>query len=145
VSSSPATAQSPPPPPGRRKREILGLTGLVVMVVTILVFTAVAITIELAANRGKAFKATVSVLGPVDGSQNQVRLMFRVTNTGTRTGRPDKCEAILFNFSGDRVGVGAVSLKEPIEPGATHNEPAIGTSAEPPVNGTVNCRALEPG
>jgi hypothetical protein len=145
VSSSPATAQSPPPPPGRRKREILGLTGLVVMVVTILVFTAVAITIELAANRGKAFKATVSVLGPVDGSQNQVRLMFRVTNTGSRTGRPDKCEAILFNFSGDRVGVGAVSLKEPIEPGATHNEPAIGTSAEPPVNGTVNCRALEPG
>jgi hypothetical protein len=145
VSSSPATAQSPPPPPGRRKREILGLTGLVVMVVTILVFTAVAITIELAANRGKAFKATVSVLGPVDGSQNQVRLMFRVTNTGSRAGRPDKCEAILFNFSGDRVGVGAVSLKEPIEPGATHNEPAIGTSAEPPVNGTVNCRALEPG
>jgi hypothetical protein len=145
VSSSPVTAQSPPPPPGRRKREILGLTGLVVMVVTILVFTAVAITIELAANRGKAFKATVSVLGPVDGSQNQVRLMFRITNTGSRTGRPDKCEAVLFNFSGDRVGVGAVSLKEPIEPGATHNEPAIGTSAEPPVNGTVNCRALEPG
>ena len=145
MSSSPATAQSPPPSPGRRKREILGVTGLVVMVVTILVFTAVAITIELAANRGKAFKATVSVLGPVDGSQNQVRLMFRVTNTGTRTGRPDKCEAILFNFSGDRVGVGAVSLKEPIEPGATHNEPAIGTSAEPPLNGTVTCRALEPG
>ena len=145
MSSSPATTQSPPPPPGRRKREILGLTGLVVMVVTILVFTAVAITIELAANRGKAFKATVSVLGPVDGSQNQVRLMFRVTNTGTRTGRPDKCEAVLFNFSGDRVGVGAVSLKEPIEPGATHNEPAIGTSAEPPLNGTVTCRALEPG
>ena len=145
MSSSPVTAQSPPPPPGRRKREILGLTGLVVMVVTILVFTAVAITIELASNRGKAFKATVSVLGPVDGSQNQVRLMFRITNTGSRTGRPDKCEAVLFNFSGDRVGVGAVSLKQPIEPGATHNEPAIGTSAEPPVNGTVNCRALEPG
>ena len=145
MSSSPATAQSPPPPPGGRKREILGLTGLVVMVVTILVFTAVAITIELAANRGKAFKATVSVLGPVDGSQNQVRLMFRVTNTGSRPGRPDKCEAILYNLSGDRVGVGAVSLKQPIEPGATHNEPAIGTSAEPPVNGTVNCRALEPG
>ena len=143
--SSPATAPSPPPPPGRRKREILGPTGLVVMVATILVFTAVAITIELAANRGKAFKATVSVLGPVDGSQNQVRLMFRVTNTGTRAGRPDKCEAVLYNISGERVGVGAVSLKDPIQPGATHNEPAIGTSAEPPVNGSVHCRALEPG
>ena len=143
--SSPATAPAPPPPPSRRKREILGPTGLVVMVATILVFTAVAITIELAANRGKAFKATVSVLGPVDGSQNQVRLMFRVTNTGSRPGRPDKCEAVLYNLSGDRVGVGAVSLKQPIEPGATHNEPAIGTSAEPPLNGTVTCRALEPG
>ena len=133
------------PPPGRRKREILGPTGLIVMVVAILAFTAAAIVIELVSNQGKAFKATVSVLGPVDGSQNQVRLMFRVTNTGTRAGRPDKCEAVLFNISGERVGVGAVSLKEPIQPGATHNEPAIGTAAEPPINGTVHCRALEPG
>jgi hypothetical protein len=145
VSSSPTTAQSPPPPAGRRKREILGPTGLIVMVVAILAFTAAAIAIELASNRGKTFKASVSVLGPVTGSQNQVRLMFRVTNTGTRPGRPDKCEAVLYNISGERVGVGAVSLKKSIEPGATHNEPAIGTAAEPPVNGTVHCRALEPG
>jgi hypothetical protein len=144
VTSSPATTQ-PTPPPERPKRELLGVTGLIVMVVAILAFTAVAIVIELASNRGKAFKATVSVLGPVTGSENQVRLMFRVTNTGTRVGRPDKCEAVLYNISGERVGVGAVSLKQPIEPGATHNEPAIGTSAEPPVNGTVHCRALEPG
>jgi hypothetical protein len=144
MSSSPATAQSPPPP-GRRRREILGPTGLIVMVVAILAFTAVAIVIELAANRGKTFKATVAVLGPVAGSQNQVRLLFRVTNVGSRAGRPDKCEAVLYNLSGERVGVGAVSLKEPIQPGATHDEEAIGTSAEPPVNGTVHCRALEPG
>jgi hypothetical protein len=52
---------------------------------------------------------------------------------------------VLYNLSGDRVGVGAVSLKEPIAPGATHDEPAIGTAAEPPVNGTVHCRALDPG
>jgi hypothetical protein len=115
------------------------------MVVAILVFTAVAIVIELAANRGKTFQATVSVLGPVEGSQNQVRLMFRVTNVGSRAGRPDKCEAVLSNISGERVGVAAVSLKDPIQPGATHNEPAIGTAAEPPVNGAVHCRALEPG
>jgi hypothetical protein len=145
VSSSPATAQPQPPPPERRKRELLGPTALIVMVVAILAFTAVAITIELATNRGKAFKATVSVLGPVEGSQNQVRLLFRVTNTGNRAGRPDKCEAVLYNFTGERVGVGAVSLKEPIQPGATHDEPAIGTAAEPPVNGSVTCRALEPG
>jgi hypothetical protein len=143
MSSPPATAQ--PPPAGRRRREILGPTGLIVMVVAILAFTAVAIVIELASNQGKVFKASVSVLGPVSGSQNQVRLVFRVTNDGTRAGRPDKCEAILYNFSGERVGVGAVSLKEPIQPGATHEEPGIGTAAEPPVNGTVTCRALEPG
>ena len=143
MSSPPATAHSQPPP-GRRKRQILGPAGLVVMVVAILVFTAVAITIELAANRGKVFKATVDVLGPVAGSPNQVRLLFHVANTGNRPGRPDKCEAILYNPTGERVGVGAVSLKEPIQPGATHDEPAIGTAAEPPVNGTVECRALEP-
>jgi hypothetical protein len=145
MSSQPTTTQPQPPPPARRKREILGPTGLIVMVVTILVFTAVAIVIELVSNQGKTFKATVSVLGPVEGSQNQVRLMFRVTNTGTRAGRPDKCEAVLFNISGERVGVGAVSLKQPIQPGTTHDEPAIGTAAEPPINGTVHCRALEPG
>ena len=145
MSSPPATTQPQPPPPGRPKRELLGPTALIVMVVAILAFTAVAITIELATNRGKAFKATVTVLGPVPGSQNQVRLLFRVANTGNKAGRPDKCEAILYNFSGERVGVGAVSLKDPIQPGATHDEPAIGTAAEPPVNGTVTCRALEPG
>jgi len=144
MSSPPATAQSQPPP-GRRKRQVLGPAGLVVMVVAILVFTAVAITIELAANRGKVFKATVDVVGPVAGSPNQVRLLFHVANTGNRPGRPDKCEAILYNPTGERVGVGAVSLKEPIQPGATHDEPAIGTAAEPPVNGTVECRALDPG
>jgi hypothetical protein len=145
MSGTPATTASQPPPQGRRKREILGPTGLVVMVVAILAFTAVAIAIELASNRGKTFRATVSVLGPVTGSQNQVRLLFQVTNAGTRAGRPDKCEAVLYNFSGERVGVGAVSLKEPIAPGATFEAPAIGTAAEPPVNGTVHCRALEPG
>ena len=145
MSSPPATTPSPPPPQDRRRRQLLGVPGLIVMVVAILAFTAVAITIELATNRGKAFKATVTVLGPVPGSQNQVRLLFRVTNTGNKAGRPDKCEAILYNFSGERVGVGAVSLRDPIEPGATHEETAIGTAAEPPVNGSVTCRALEPG
>ena len=143
MTSSPATTQSPPE--GRRKRQLLGTTGLIVMVVAILAFTALAIGIELASNRGKVFKATVTVLGPVTGSQNQVRLLFRVANTGNRTGRPDKFEAILYNVSGERVGVGAVSLEAPIPPGATHEEAAIGTAAEPPINGTVTCRALEPG
>ena len=115
------------------------------MVVAIVAFTAVAITIELASNRGRVFRATVDVVGPVAGSPNQVRLLFHVTNTGNRAGRPDKCDAILFNATGERVGVGSISLREPIQPGATHDEDAIGTTAEPPVNGTVECRALDPG
>ena len=101
MSSPPTTTEPQPPPPGRRRRELLGPTSLIVMVVAILAFTAVAIVIELAANRGKAFKANVVVLGPVSGSENKVRLLFRVTNTGNRTGRPDKCEAILYNFTGE--------------------------------------------
>ena len=57
MSSPPAPTQPQPPPPRRRKRELLGPTGLIVMVVAILAFTAVSIAMELAANRGKAFKA----------------------------------------------------------------------------------------
>jgi hypothetical protein len=142
MSSPPATASTPPA--DRSQRERRWLVWLIVMVVAILAFTAAAIAVELASNRGKAYRATVEVLGPVAGSPNQVRLVFHVTNTGSRTGRPDKCEAILFNPSGDRVGVAAVSLRDPIRPGATADAPAIGTAAEPPVNGTVSCRALEP-
>jgi hypothetical protein len=145
VSTPPAATQPQPPPPGRPKRELLGPTALIVMVVAILAFTAVAIAMELASNRGTAFKATVTVVGPVAGRPNEFELLFRVANTGNRAGRPDKCEAVLYNATGERVGVGAVSLKEPIPPGGTHDEPAIGTAAEPPINGTVTCRALEPG
>ena len=143
MSSSPATASSPPAEHPRRERR--WIIGLIVMVVAIVAFTAVAITIELASNRGRVFRATVDVVGPVAGSPNQVRLLFHVTNTGNRAGRPDKCDAILFNATGERVGVGSISLREPIQPGATHDEDAIGTTAEPPVNGTVECRALDPG
>jgi hypothetical protein len=128
MSSSPSTTQPQPPPP-RRRRELLGGTGLIVMVVAILIFTAVAITIELASNQGKTFRATVSVLGPVPGSQNQVRLLFRVTNAGSRAGRPDKCEAVLFNVTGDRVGVGEVSLRTRSRPAPPTTSPA---SAPPP-------------
>jgi hypothetical protein len=145
--SSPPTTQPPPPPaaaePGRGERR--WIAGLIVMVVAILAFTAVAVVIELASNRGKVFKATVDVVGPVAGSPNQVRLLFHVANTGSRAGRPDKCDAILYNATGERVGVGSISLRDPIPPGATHDQDAIGTAAEAPVNGTVDCRALEPG
>jgi hypothetical protein len=143
--TSPASTSENPPPAPRRRRELLGPTGLVVMVVAILAFTAVSIVIELVSNRGKTFKATVEVLGPVPGADSEVRLLFHVSNTGTRPGRPDKCEAILYDIKGDRVGVGAVSLHEPIQPGETHQEPAIGTAASPPVNGHVHCRSLDPG
>ena len=129
----------------QRRRERRGLVGLVAMVAAILAFTAVAIVVEVASNRGKAFSATVEVLGPVSGADNQVRLLFHVTNTGNRTGRPDKCEAILYDIKGERVGVAAVSLRQPIPPGETHQEPGIGTAASPPVNGQVHCRSLEPG
>jgi hypothetical protein len=68
-----------------------------------------------------------------------------VTNIGNRAGRPDKCEAVLYNVSGERVGAGSTSLEDTIQPGATYDQEEIGTAAEPPINGTVHCRALEPG
>jgi hypothetical protein len=139
VSSAPTTS----PPAASTDRR--GLIGLVVMVVAILAFTAVSVAIELASNRGKAFKGTVEVLGVVAGADNEVRLRFHITNTGNRGGRPDKCEAILYDIKGERVGVAEVRLRRPIAPGATHDEEAIGTAASPPVNGRVHCRGLEPG
>jgi hypothetical protein len=145
VSSTPATSPPEPAADRQRRRERRGLIGLVVMVVAILAFTAVSITIELASNRGKSFKGTVDVLGPVPGADNEVRLRFQVTNTGNRSGRPDKCEAILYDLKGERVGVAEISLRQPIAPGETHVEPAVGTAAAVPVNGRVHCRGLEPG
>ena len=139
MSSAPTTS----PPAASTDRR--GLIGLVVMVVAILVFTAVSITIEVASNRGKSFKASVDVLGVVPGADNEVRLLFHVNNTGNRSGRPDKCEAILYDIKGERVGVAEVRLRQPIAPGETHDEPAVGTAASPPVNGRVHCRGLEPG
>jgi len=145
VSSTPTT--SPPAASTDRdhRGDRRGLIGLVVMVVAILAFTAVSIAIELASNRGKSFKGSVEVLGVVTGADNEVRLRFHITNTGNRSGRPDKCEAILYDIKGERVGVAEVRLRQPIAPGETHDEPAIGTAASPPVNGRVHCRGLEPG
>ena len=145
MSSTPTT--SPPAASTDRdhRGDRRGLIGLVVMVVAILAFTAVSIAIELASNRGKAFRGSVEVLGVVTGADNEVRLRFHITNTGSRSGRPDKCEAILYDIKGERVGVAEVRLRQPIAPGETHDEPAIGTAASPPVNGRVHCRGLEPG
>jgi hypothetical protein len=143
AATSGQAAPEPPPPP---RREILGLTGLVVMVVAILAFTAVSIVIELANNADRStFKGTVDVLGPVSGSRNQVRVVFHVRNQSKKAGRPDKCEATLTDPEGERVGTAEVRLRQDIEPGQTWDEFAIGTSASMPVAGAVRCRGLEPG
>ena len=144
------TASAPdratPEPPSRPRREFLGVTGLVVMVVAILAFTAISIVVELANNTDRStFKATVDVLGPVAGSRNQVRVVFHVRNQSKKPGRPDKCEATLTDPEGERVGTAEVRLRQDIQPGQTWDEFAIGTAAAMPVAGAVRCRGLEPG
>jgi hypothetical protein len=141
-----APAQATPEPPARPRREILGVTGLVVMVAAILAFTAISIVVEVANNADRSsFKGTVDVLGPVSGSRNQVRVVFHVRNQGKKAGRPDKCEATLTDPEGERVGTAEVRLRQDIQPGQTWDEFAIGTSASVPVAGAVRCRGLEPG
>ena len=139
--TNPASSQ---PAAARPKREILGPTGLVVMVVAILAFTVVSIVIELVANHGRTYKATVEVVGPVAGQANEYRVLFHVTNTGSKAGRPDTCEASLYDLRGERVGTAAVTLQRAIPPGGTDDQPAIGTAASPPASGAVQCRSLEP-
>jgi hypothetical protein len=137
-------ASTSQPAAARPKREILGPTGLVVMVVAILAFTVVSIVIELVANHGRAYKATVEVVGPVAGQANEYRVLFHVNNTGSKAGRPDTCEASLYDIKGERVGTAAVTLHQAIAPGGTADLAAIGTAASPPASGAAQCRSLEP-
>jgi hypothetical protein len=141
--TGPPLAGSPPPEP-RRKREILGPTGLVVMVLAIVAFTIASIVVEVISNHGKSYSASVDVLGQVPADPNEYQVVFHVANQGTKAGRPDICEATLNDFRGERVGTASVRLRDPIQPGRTLDEPAIATAAARPVNGTVTCRSLEP-
>jgi hypothetical protein len=149
--TSRATTDQPdgptPAPPARRKRnrEILGPTGLIVMVAVIIGFTVVSIVVELASNWGKGgYQATVSVGAATSGSPNEVPVLFHVTNHGSRAGHPDVCDANLLDLKGERVGTASVTVRESIPPGQTRDFDAVGTVAAQAVNGTVRCRSLEP-
>jgi hypothetical protein len=139
------TVQAPTEPDGpvKRKREILGPTGLLVMVGAILLFTAVSIVIEVRTNTGTSYRATVDIGEQI--RNDAVRVVFHVTNTGDKPGRPDACDATLIDIRGTRVGTATVYLEEPIQPGETIDLQAVGTVAGLPVNGAVHCRALSPG
>jgi hypothetical protein len=146
VTSTPPTeqAQSPAPAP-RRKREIFGVTGLIVMVLAILAFTAVSIVIELVANHGRVYSGSIDIVGQVQGAPNEYQVVFHITNNGTKAGRPDVCDASLFDIRGERVGTASVRPRNAtIDAGKTLDEPAVATAASAPVNGAVSCRSLEP-
>jgi hypothetical protein len=138
--TSAATSEHPAQAP--RRRQILGPTGLVVMVVVILLFTAVSIVLEVRANSGTRYRATVELGAPI--RNDAVRVVFHVTNTGTKAGRPDVCEATLLDARGARAGAATVYLREPIAPGETYDAEAVGTVARPPANGVVSCRSMQP-
>jgi hypothetical protein len=142
--SGAGTPPLPPPAPQRRKREILGPTGLVVMVLAILAFTVVSIIIELVSNQGRSYTASINVLQQIPADPNEYQVVFHIANKGSKAGRPDICEATLFDFRGERVGTASVRLRTAIRPGQTQDELAIATSAARPVNGQVTCRSLEP-
>jgi hypothetical protein len=142
VTETTSAPTGPAEPAAKRKRQLLGPTGLIVMVGAILLFTAVSIFIEVRSNLGTNFAATVSIGAPI--RNDAVRVVFHVTNTGSRAGRPDVCEATLIDIRGNRVGTAAVYLKEEIEPGETTDLQAVGTVAGAAVNGAVKCRAMSP-
>ena len=145
--TQPSGAGSPPPPPqapARRKREILGPTGLVVMVLAILVFTVVSIVVEVVTNHGKSYSASIDVLEQIPADPNEYQVVFHIANKGTKAGRPDVCDATLLDLRGERVGTASVRLRTPIQPGQTLDELAVATAAARPINGQVTCRSLEP-
>jgi hypothetical protein len=117
---------------------------LVVMVLTIVAFTIVSIAIEVVTNHGKAYTASVDVLEQIPADPNEYQVVFHVANKGTKAGRPDVCEATLFDLKGERVGTASVRLRTAIQPGQTLDELAVATAAARPINGQVTCRSLEP-
>ena len=131
-----------PGAPPRRKREIMGPTGLIVMVAAIFLITALAIIMQARSNAGTRYHGTIEVGAPI--RNDAVQVTFHITNTGTRPGRPDVCEATLLDARGARAGTASVRLRQPIAPGETWDEQAVGTVAQPPVNGVVHCRSLSP-
>jgi hypothetical protein len=135
-------ASPPPATEPERKREIMGPTGLIVMVAAILLITAVAIIIQARANNGTRYHAAIDIGAPI--RNDAVRVTFHVTNTGTKAGRPDVCEATLLDLRGARAGTAGVYLREPIQPGETFDVQAVGTVARPPVSGVVECRGMSP-
>jgi len=114
------------------------------MVLAIVAFTVVSIVIEVVTNQGKSYNASVNVLEQIPADPNEYQVVFHVTNKGTRAGRPDVCEATLFDLRGERVGTASVRLRTSIQPGQTVDELAIATAASRPLNGQVTCRSLEP-
>lgn len=142
--TQPPAGGATPPQPERRKREILGPTGLIVMVLVILAFTAVSIVVELVTNHGKSYTASVDVLQQVPNDPNEYQVVFHVANRGDKAGRPDICEANLADLRGERVGTASIRLRTDIQPGQTLDELAIATAAARPINGQVTCRSLEP-
>lgn len=129
-------------PPEERRRDRRALTWLVAMAAAILLFTAVSIVLEVRQNLGARFRADVAIGQQI--RNDAYRVSFRVHNTGTKAGRPDVCDAVLFDVRGVRAGVASVRLRTPIEPGGTYTAEAVGTVARPPVNGVVTCRGLSP-
>jgi hypothetical protein len=113
------------------------------MVGAILLFTVVSIIIEVRSNTGTSYRATVDIGAPI--RNDAYRVVFHVTNAGTKPGRPDVCEATLIDIRGNRVGTAGVYLDEPIQPGETVDLQAVGTVAGTPENGAVKCRAMSPG
>jgi hypothetical protein len=140
---TPGPAPREQPETQRPKREILGPKGLVVMVVAILLFTAVSIVIEVTNNLGTRYRATVDLGDPI--RDDAIEVIFHVRNTGSRAGRPDVCDATLYDIRGARVGTSSIRLREPIQPGDTFTGTAVGVVAGAPVNGSVDCRSLSPG
>jgi hypothetical protein len=133
---------APPDDPDERRRDRRTLTLLVGTVVAILLFTAVSVVIEISRNYGARYRADVVVGEQIRPGAYTVT--FKIANTGTRPGRPDVCDAVLFDLRGSRAGVASVRLRSAIEPGSVHEVEAVAPAARPIVNGAVTCRSLSP-
>lgn len=114
------------------------------MVVIIFIATIIGSIEQVRINQGQGpYTATLQMGTPISGSQ--LHVLFRVYNTGSKPGRPDQCNASLFDSQGYRVGTAGITLHQAIPPKTTVSIPTVAIiDGSRPVTTIAACNALTP-
>lgn len=120
------------------------MPALIAMVVIIFIATIIGSVEQVLVNQGQGpYTATLQIGSTISGSE--LHVLFHVYNTGSKPGRPDQCNASLFDSQGYRVGTAGITLHQAIAPKTTVSIPTIAIiDGSRPVTTIAACTALTP-